>query len=41
LKDYVTPYRSNQYIMQLIYTFAKKYPHKIIRNQTLSKAAVN
>lgn len=30
VKDYVTPYRSNQYMMQLIYTYAKKYPGKII-----------
>jgi DNA polymerase-3 subunit epsilon len=29
LKDYVTPYRSNQYIMQLIYSYAEKYPGKV------------
>ncbi len=28
-KDYVTQYRSNQYIMQLIYTYAEKYPGKV------------
>lgn len=38
--DYLTPYRSNQYIMQLIHAFTKKYPHKIIRNQAFSKALV-
>lgn len=30
IKEYVTPYRSNQYIMQLIYTFAGKYPAKVL-----------
>jgi DNA polymerase-3 subunit epsilon len=30
IKEYVTPYSSNQYVMQLIYSFAKKYPRKII-----------
>jgi|SRR6218665_481451 len=29
LKDYVTPYSSNQYIMQLIYSYAEKYPGKV------------
>ncbi|MEO5777651.1 MAG: exonuclease domain-containing protein [Flavobacterium sp.] len=29
VKDYVTPYRSNQYIMQLIYSYAEKYPGKV------------
>ncbi len=29
LKDYVTPYRSNTYIMQLIKTYKEKYPFKI------------
>jgi len=29
LKDYVTPYKSNNYIMQLIYTYAEKYPSKV------------
>lgn len=28
-KDYVTPYRSNQYIMQLIYNYAEKHPGKV------------
>jgi DNA polymerase-3 subunit epsilon len=31
LKDYVTPYRSNNYIMQLIYSYAEKYPGKIVK----------
>lgn len=28
-KDYVTPYKSNQYMMQLIYNYAEKYPGKV------------
>lgn len=31
LKDYVTPYKSNHYIMQLIYTFAEKHPGKVFQ----------
>lgn len=31
LKDYVTPYRSNHYIMQLINTFAANNPGKVLR----------
>ena len=34
VKDYVTPYRSNQYIMQLIYTYAEKHPGKVFRDST-------
>jgi DNA polymerase-3 subunit epsilon len=30
IKDYVTQYRSTQYMMQLIHSFAKKYPGKIV-----------
>jgi DNA polymerase-3 subunit epsilon len=30
IKEYVTPYSSNQYIMQLIYAYANKYPGKVI-----------
>ncbi len=30
IKDYVTPYNSNQYIMKLIYAYAEKYPGKVI-----------
>ena len=33
IKDYVTPYSSNQYIMQLIYAYAEKYPGKIKKHQ--------
>ncbi|MGV3697118.1 exonuclease domain-containing protein [Flavobacterium sp.] len=29
VKDYVTQYRSNNYIMQLIYAYAEKYPGKV------------
>jgi DNA polymerase-3 subunit epsilon len=31
VKDYITPYRSNHYIMQLINTYAKKYPGKLLK----------
>jgi DNA polymerase-3 subunit epsilon len=31
LRHYVVPYSSNQYIMQLIYTYAEKYPGKVKR----------
>lgn len=31
LKEFVTPYRSNNYIMQLIYSYAEKYPGKIVK----------
>ncbi|MEA9414320.1 exonuclease domain-containing protein [Flavobacterium sp. PL02] len=29
IKDYITPYKSNHYIMQLIYTYAEKHPGKV------------
>ena len=29
IKDYVTPYKSNHYIMQLIYSYAEKHPSKV------------
>ncbi|WP_264536516.1 exonuclease domain-containing protein [Flavobacterium sp. N1736] len=29
IKDYVTPYKSNQYITHLIYSYAEKYPRKV------------
>ncbi|PZX93279.1 DNA polymerase III subunit epsilon [Flavobacterium aquariorum] len=35
LKDYITPYRSNQYIMHLIYAYAEKYPGKVKRLQMI------
>lgn len=31
IKDYVTPYRSNDYIMQLIYSYAARYPGKVLK----------
>jgi DNA polymerase III subunit epsilon len=31
IKEYVTPYSSNQYIMQLIYAYVDKYPGKVIQ----------
>ena len=34
IRDYVTPYKSNQYMMQLIDSFAKKFPGKIVLQQT-------
>jgi DNA polymerase-3 subunit epsilon len=37
IKNYVVPYRSNQYIMQLIYTYAEKHPGKIFFNKRLNK----
>lgn len=33
IKNYITPYRSNQYIMQLIYSYAEKHPGKIRFNK--------
>ena len=36
VKEYVTPYKSNQYIMQLLQTFAQKYPGKVIHQRALS-----
>lgn len=34
VKDYITPYKSNQYIMHLIYNYTEKYPGKVKRFQT-------
>lgn len=34
IKDYVSPYKSNQYIMQLIYAYAEKYPGKVKKTET-------
>lgn len=34
IKDYVTPYRSNQYSMHLILAYAAKYPAKVLFKQT-------
>lgn len=37
IKEYVTPYSSNQYIMQLIGTYAKKYPGKVAYPSTFKE----
>lgn len=37
IKDYVTQYKSNQYIMQLLYAFAEKYPGRVMRQQALAE----
>lgn len=34
IRDYITPYRSNQYSMHLILTYAEKYPGKVFFKQT-------
>lgn len=31
IKTYVTPYRSNDYIMQLVYGYASRYPAKVLK----------
>ncbi len=33
IKEYVTPYSSNHYIMRLIYTYAEKFPGKVKKYQ--------
>jgi DNA polymerase-3 subunit epsilon len=38
IKEYVTPYKSNQYIMQLLYSYAAKYPGKVLKQGKLSEA---
>jgi len=38
IKDYVTPYKSNQYIMQLLHNYALKNPGKVIFQRVLSEA---
>jgi len=30
IRDHITPYKSNQYSMQLIYSFAEKHPGKVV-----------
>ena len=35
VKNYVTPYKSNQYIDQLIFAYAEKYPRKVFFNKQL------
>lgn len=36
IKNYVTPYRSNDYIMQLINSFAMRYPGKVLKSLSLT-----
>lgn len=36
IKDYVTQYKSNQYIMQLLYSFADKHPGKVLRPEAVT-----
>lgn len=36
VKDFVTPYASNQYVMQLINSYASKYPGKVMFNNSLN-----
>jgi len=36
VKDCVTPYESNQYIMQLIYSHAEKHPGKILQHNVVN-----
>ena len=38
VREYVTPYKSNQYIMQLLQSFALKYPGKVVYQRPLSEA---
>jgi DNA polymerase-3 subunit epsilon len=40
LKGHVTAYRSNQYIMQLLYTYAAKYPGKVFFTQAHNSANI-
>ena len=37
VKDYITQYQGNQYIMQLLYSFAEKYPGKVVYKKTQKK----
>jgi DNA polymerase III subunit epsilon len=37
IMDYITPYSSNHYIMQLIFAYAEKYPGKVKFKKMLSK----
>ncbi|MFY0481218.1 exonuclease domain-containing protein [Flavobacterium sp. PLA-1-15] len=34
VKEYITPYKSNHYMMQLVHSYAKKYPGKVYKQQT-------
>lgn len=35
LKEHVTRYASNQYIMQLIYSYSEKYSYKVKKQEAL------
>jgi DNA polymerase-3 subunit epsilon len=37
VKNYVTPYKSNQYMVQLIFAYAEKYPGKVFFNKKFLK----
>ena len=37
VKDYVTPYKSNQYMVQLIFAYAEKHPGKVFFNKQFLK----
>jgi len=41
IKDHVTPYRSNNYIMQLIYSYAKKNPGRVKYAALKNETAIN
>ena len=40
IKDYVTRYKSNDYIMQLIYSYAAKYPGKVLKEPSKNEVPV-
>lgn len=40
IKDYVTRYKSNDYIMQLIYSYAAKYPGKVLKEASKNEIPV-
>jgi DNA polymerase-3 subunit epsilon len=37
VKNYVTQYKSNQYMVQLIFAYAEKYPGKVFFNKQFLK----
>jgi DNA polymerase III subunit epsilon len=39
IKNYVTQYKSNQYIMQLLYSYAQKYPGKVFQEAIVGENA--
>jgi DNA polymerase-3 subunit epsilon len=40
VKNYATPYKSNQYIVQLIFAYAEKNPRKVFFNKNLLKSGI-